>query len=108
MRYPASDRNHRGAASGNVVLEALIVGGLGTALLTGGHSAAFAETNPCQNSATPVTLQAITPSDFSPFGEQLGADCLAWQQFLYLNWQADPANPGHPNLKAPPSSFGTP
>lgn len=48
------------------------------------------------------------PTNFSPITQQIGADCLAWQEFIYLNWQADPNNPGNPNLKAPPSSFGTP
>jgi hypothetical protein len=80
------------------------------AILVGGHiDPATAQTSPCQGLGVPqVQLAPVMPSNFSPFMQQIGADCLAWQEFIYLNWQADPNNPGHPNMNAPPSAFGTP
>lgn len=61
--------------------------------------------NPCAT-ATPVMLEATLPTSFG--GSQLDADCIAWQQFIYLNWAADPAKPGYPAPNASASSFGTP
>lgn len=55
----------------------------------------------------PVTLTPTLPIPFVSGMQQQGADCLAWQQFIYLNWQADPNKPGYPNPNAAPSSFGT-
>jgi hypothetical protein len=70
---------------------------------------ATAQTSPCQGlGVQPVQLMPAMPTNFSPLSQQIGADCLAWQEFIYLNWQADPNNPGNPNLNAPASSFGTP
>src|ERR1700733_8497396 len=69
--------------------------------------AAMAQTNPCQNlGVTQVALTPVMPANFSPVTQQIGADCLAWQEFIYLNWQADPNNPGNPNMNAVPSAFG--
>jgi hypothetical protein len=48
------------------------------------------------------------PTNFSPLAQQIGADCLAWQEFVYLNWAADPNKPGQPNASASTSAFGTP
>ena len=66
--------------------------------------------NPCNAvGLTPVQLLPVMPVFFSAAAKsQTGADCLAWQEFIYLNWQADPNNPGNPNPNAQPSSFGTP
>ena len=66
-------------------------------------------TNPCTAlGTTPVELSATLPSFFSAVGTQINADCLAWQEFIYLNWKADPSDPGRPDQNAPPSSFGSP
>jgi hypothetical protein len=66
--------------------------------------------NPCAL-VTPVSLQAppnlVMPPDFV-VASQVNADCMAWQEFLYLNWGADPANPGLPNPALPVSAFGKP
>lgn len=61
--------------------------------------------DPCAN-ATTVVLEPTLPTAFG--GSQLDADCIAWQQFIHLNWTADPSMPGHPDPTASPSSFGTP
>jgi hypothetical protein len=80
----------------------------GCAALLIGIGAAQAQ-SPCTGAGvTPVALTPTMPTNFLPTTGQPGADCLAWQEFIYLNWQADPNNPGQPNPNAPASSFGTP
>jgi hypothetical protein len=70
---------------------------------------ASAQTSPCTGlGVQQVSLTPVMPPTFAPGVQQIGADCLAWQEFIYLNWQADPGNPGNPNMNAPPSAFGTP
>ena len=56
----------------------------------------------------PLSLTPTLPTQFIPLGAQLGADCMAWQSFIALNWAADPNNPGYPDKNAPASAFGTP
>jgi hypothetical protein len=69
---------------------------------------AAAMPDPCTATYTPVTLTATLPTFFSAVAKsQTGANCIAWQEFIYLNWQADPGNPGVPNPNATPASFGT-
>jgi len=67
-------------------------------------------TNPCAQ-VTPVSLQAppnlVMPRDFV-VPSQTNANCMAWQEFLYLNWGADPANPGTPNPNLTVADFGRP
>ncbi len=55
-----------------------------------------------------LSLTPTLPTQFVTLGAQLGADCMAWQTFIALNWAADPNNPGHPNPKIPAAAFGTP
>jgi hypothetical protein len=66
--------------------------------------------NPCAQ-VTPVLLQAppnlVMPRDFV-VASQTNANCMAWQEFFYLNWGADPANAGSPNPNLPVSAFGKP
>jgi hypothetical protein len=81
------------------------------ATLCAGATPAVAQgSNPCAQ-VTPVLLQAppnlVMPSDFV-VPSQINADCMAWQEFFYLNWGADPANPGSPNPGLPVSAFGKP
>lgn len=40
--------------------------------------------------------------------DQLGVNCFAWQEFVALNWRADPARPGYPDPAAGPAQFGNP
>jgi len=65
--------------------------------------------SPCPN--IPVSLQPppalVMPPDFSGTN-QTDADCMAWQEFLYLNWAADPAHPGQPDPAASVASYGQP
>lgn len=72
--------------------------------------AAAAPTNVCTGlGITPVVNQATLPMDFVSLAHnQTGADCFAWQQFIYLNWAVDPASPGRPDPAAPWSQFGAP
>jgi hypothetical protein len=87
----------------------LVMFALTAVLVWGNPDAAMAQTNPCQGlGVTQVSLTPVIPLNFSPVTQQIGADCLAWQEFIYLNWQADPNNPGNPDKNAPPSAFGTP
>ena len=83
---------------------------LAVLLLGGTAPATWAQAqNPCAG-VTPVSLQAppnlLLPKDFS--GSQIGADCVAWQEFLYLNWAADPAHPGKPDPNATVADYGKP
>ncbi|HEY4972805.1 MAG TPA: hypothetical protein VII41_04300, partial [Steroidobacteraceae bacterium] len=66
--------------------------------------------NPCGAiGVTQVQLQPVLPVYFSTASKnQVAADCFAWQEFIYGNWNADPNNPGQPDPSAQPSSFGTP
>ena len=53
--------------------------------------------SPCAGlGVQPVTLTPVLPTQFSPITAQIGADCMAWQTFISLNWAADPNNPGQP------------
>ena len=64
--------------------------------------------NPCAQ-VTPVALTAppVMPPDFV-VKSQLNADCMAWQEFLYLNWPVDPNQPGQPDPSASVAGFGKP
>lgn len=57
-------------------------------------------------SGTP-TVQPILPADVKPPVSQFTFNNLAWQQFIALNWAADPNNPGQPDLSKTPAQFGT-
>jgi hypothetical protein len=56
----------------------------------------------------PIQQQPVLTPDFSAVGDQVGADCMAWQSFIALNWRADPASRGQPDAKAAWSAFGDP
>ncbi|MEY2564582.1 MAG: hypothetical protein QOH88_2775 [Verrucomicrobiota bacterium] len=53
----------------------------------------------------PVVQPTIPPD--SRGTSQSAFNNLAWQQFIALNWVADPNSPGQPDPKVPPSAFGT-
>src|ERR1700742_2831987 len=46
---------------------------------------ATAVSNPCPSS-TPIQLANIMPTSFVVGSQQIGADCMAWQEFIALNW----------------------
>ncbi|MFY8141547.1 MAG: hypothetical protein ACOVMO_12595 [Caulobacter sp.] len=72
-------------------------------------AAAQAQASPCNVfGVQPVTLTPTLPTSFASATAQLGADCMAWQSFISLNWAADPNNPGQPDPNVPASSFGAP
>ena len=54
------------------------------------------------------TVQPILPSDVKVPVSQFNFNNLAWQQFITLNWAADPALPGQPDPSVSPSAFGAP
>ncbi len=56
---------------------------------------------------TPV-VEPILPADVQLPVSQANFNNLAWQQFIALNWAADPKHPGQPDLSVPPAKFGTP
>jgi hypothetical protein len=69
-----------------------------------GNAAAAAVANPCTG-----TGNALSPTMPQNAGtDQLGVDCFAWQEFVALNWRADPAKPGYPDPNAAPAQFGLP
>jgi hypothetical protein len=51
-------------------------------------------------------MTANVPRQFASLVGQTGANCMAWQTFIALNWQADPARPGYPDPHAAPADFG--
>jgi hypothetical protein len=59
-----------------------------------------------QIGVTPLAEAPTLPTNFASVGGQIAADCLAWQTFISLNWAADPANPGQPDISVPWSAFG--
>ena len=74
-------------------------------------AAAAQAQNPCDpdNHLTRVSLEAppnlTMPADFITTS-QANADCVAWQEFLYLNWAANPTVPGQPDPNATVADFG--
>lgn len=109
MRWPGLSRvtlTLFGGALALVLAVAVMVMGEGRSAPT----AALAQTaSPCNVfGVQPVTLTPTLPTQFASATAQLGADCMAWQSFISLNWAADPNNPGQPDPNAPASSFGTP
>jgi hypothetical protein len=52
-------------------------------------------------------VSSVLPSDATMSG-QAEFNNLAWQEFIALNWLADPKNHGEPDPNAGPETFGTP
>jgi hypothetical protein len=77
-----------------------------------GRAALAATSSYCQLSAgVTLTLAPTMPAGFSnkpgADGQPL-ANCIAWQQFIYLNWPAVAGQKGIPNPQASPAQFGVP
>lgn len=53
------------------------------------------------------TIAPTLPAD-SVLTEQPEVNCFAWQQFVALNWHADPAQSGEADASVPASRFGDP
>ena len=109
MRWPSLSDATAALVAGAlalVVATIVMVAGEGTSAPA---SVAARTSSPCNVfGVQPVTLTPTLPTRFSASTAQLGADCMAWQTFISLNWAADPANPGQPDPKTPASSFGAP
>lgn len=61
---------------------------------------AFATSAPCGNLT--LSLAPGVPGDVASQTDQLDFDCFAWQEFIALNWPADPASSfGDPNDQGP-------
>ena len=68
-----------------------------------------AQSSPCTGYGVPaISQQPVLTGNFNTLGDQIGADCMAWQSFIALNWAADPSNPGQPDLGVTWASFGDP
>lgn len=52
-------------------------------------------------------VSPVIPCD-SRGTNQTAFNNLAWQQFIALNWAADPNQPGQPNTSVPAAAFGAP
>lgn len=70
-----------------------------------GAAAAESPTAPCPLS--PISITSGIPQDAAQTS-QTYFDCFAWQEFIGLNWDADPGHAGAPDPSAPASSFGKP
>jgi len=77
---------------------------LATALLLA--LAAGAANAACPSWSGVPVVSPIIPCD-SRGTNQTAFNNLAWQQFIALNWAADPNLPGQPNTSVPASAFGT-
>jgi|SRR5580658_4099492 hypothetical protein len=96
-------RSILGRLGSRLAVAALLLAGLG------GHPRpAAAVDNPCTGfGITQVVLAPVLPGSFGA-ANQKNADCIAWQEFIYENWAADPAHPGTPDQSVPGSAFGAP
>jgi hypothetical protein len=84
-------------------------GGVGAVAAAAPIKASAAQTSPCLGfGVPPIVQQPVLTGDFSTLGDQTGADCMAWQSFIALNWAADPANPGLPDPTKTWADFGSP
>jgi hypothetical protein len=65
----------------------------------------------CELSRVDLTLAPTMPVGFhnrpGADGQSL-ANCIAWQEFIYLNWPAVPHQKGIPDPSASPAQFGVP
>lgn len=68
---------------------------------------ATAATAACPSWGGVPIVSPIIPCD-SLGTSQTDFNNLAWQQFIALNWAADPTQPGQPNTNVPASTFGAP
>jgi hypothetical protein len=66
-----------------------------------------AQSSVCPTNIMPASLASTLPTQFIAGLGQQAADCMAWQEFIALNWRADPKHPGVPDPTASPDSFGT-
>lgn len=53
------------------------------------------------------TMSSTVPGD-TPLLSQAGINCFAWQEFIALNWLADPDHAGKPDTSATPAMYGAP
>lgn len=90
----------RGVSPALVFLTVLVLGA--------GTVTAQTISNPCTGfGTTQITMKPVLPPNFN-LANQTNADCIAWQQFIYLNWAASSSTPGTPDTSVPSSQFGLP
>ena len=70
-------------------------------------SLVHAQSYSCPTYIMPSSLASTLPTQFVTALGQPAADCMAWQEFISLNWRADPKHPGLPDPSATPATFGT-
>jgi hypothetical protein len=76
-----------------------------------GAPAVAAAPNPFCETPTALSLTPTMPRAMKlhpGLGDQGFVDCIAWQEFIYLNWRAQPGSIGQPDRSASPASFGLP
>ncbi|HYK53164.1 MAG TPA: hypothetical protein VEV38_06510 [Candidatus Eremiobacteraceae bacterium] len=99
----------RGVAVSRLAVAALsAVAAVVVAYAVRGHSVAAADAvpgAPCPLS--PISITGTIPQDSSQ-NSQTYFDCFAWQEFIGLNWDADPGHAGAPDPSMPASAFGKP
>lgn len=67
-------------------------------------AAANSSTGGCQ---APPALSYVIPSDIAANNSQANVNCMAWQDFIALNWQASPST-CEADTAVPASKFGQP
>jgi hypothetical protein len=81
----------------------------GTPAVAAAAPAAAAQPSPCVGLGVPsIVQQPVLTASFTSAGNQIGADCMAWQSFIALNWRANPAAPGQPDTTVAWTAFGDP
>lgn len=81
---------------------------LAACLIVAAHPAkAGTVANPCTGfGTTQISLDPTLPAQFFP-DSQINADCVAWAQFIYLNWKAEnPDAPSVPDAGTASTDFG--
>lgn len=97
-------------------LAVLVVACFITLYLMPGALSLVKEAGADPQSATCASLPPVTapmvgwqlPGDVPLLINAPSANLLGWQEFIALNWKADPAHPGLPSKQTPASRFGEP
>lgn len=92
--------------SRKLILSGGLVAITGILVVTAGLSA-MSHPRGRQGMSLPIVVSSAVPTDL-PQVSQLGADNIAWQEFIALNWVADPNNCGEPDPNVPKEQFGVP
>ncbi|HEX3683729.1 MAG TPA: hypothetical protein VHU83_14435 [Bryobacteraceae bacterium] len=103
----------------NLIFRRVVAGaGFTLALLATGYSASPGKESAGLRTSAPVTpnwpcsfgvpaIGSTIPND-APLTDQPTVNCFAWQEFIALNWAAQPGHRGVADPSATPAQFGTP